>query len=285
MDNVVKEMEESVSKYEEQLQIMIDEMEDIRQINCNKNPWSAAPSKALENNPKSIHFTLEQRGQRILVEYNNRVSHDLELRGMDSTSGSLKERQEQLRLHMILEWVYKQIKSSVDVSKEMQAKALFLILNTVLCILHAENRMGINILTMLLVEGLSEYVQRSSLGERSAVLEFVQKLEEIINTKILGDEVHDAQWVCPVSDNKMEIGQINMTNVRTRKIMKRLDLLLPLCVPNKQCHEKWKTCICEDYHDMLELLLSHRNLMPEEIKMFQMKADGFFGQWVALWGD
>ncbi|KAL7568337.1 hypothetical protein ACA910_018469 [Epithemia clementina (nom. ined.)] len=138
---------------------------------------------------------------------------------------------------------------------------------------------------MLLIEGLSEYVKRSPVGEKAASDEFLQQLEEIINKQILGKEVHDAQWICPVSDDKREIGQITMSNVMTRKIMKKIDLVLPLCVPNEVSRAMWRSCICDDYHNMLELLLSYNNLTPEQIKLFQLKADGFFAQWVELWGD
>ncbi|KAL7580544.1 hypothetical protein ACA910_003671 [Epithemia clementina (nom. ined.)] len=170
-------MEDSVSKYEEELETMIEELEEIgssSKINCNENP-RVAPTNASKNNPKSIHFTLERRSRRILRDYSNIVNHDLGLRGMDISEGTLKERQERLQAHLILEWAYERTKSSVDVSKEQQAKALFLIPNTVPCILHAENRMGIKIVTMLLIEGLSEYVKGSLLGERAALEEFLGK--------------------------------------------------------------------------------------------------------------
>ncbi|KAL7565919.1 hypothetical protein ACA910_021502 [Epithemia clementina (nom. ined.)] len=134
-------------------------------------------------------------------------------------------------------------------------------------------------------EGLTEYAKRSTLGDRAAAVEFLCKLEDIVNKQILGDKIHDFQWICPVSDNKMEVGQITMPNVRTQKIVKNIDLLLMLGVPNKQRRAKWRSCICIDYHGMLELLLSHSNLTPEQIKTFQLKADAFFEKWVELWGD
>ncbi|KAL7578965.1 hypothetical protein ACA910_006930 [Epithemia clementina (nom. ined.)] len=125
---------------------------------------------------------------------------------MDSSSGTLREWQERLQSHLILEWAYERTKLPVDVSKKRQAKALFLILNTVPCILHAENRMGIKIVTMLLIEGLSKFTRHSPLGEKAAAEEFLRQVEDIVNSQILGDKAHKAQWNCPVLDDKREIG-------------------------------------------------------------------------------
>ncbi|KAL7580195.1 hypothetical protein ACA910_012944 [Epithemia clementina (nom. ined.)] len=138
---------------------------------------------------------------------------------------------------------------------------------------------------MPLTEGLSECVKRLTLGDKAAMVDLLYKVEEIIIKQILGDEIHDAQWICLVSDNKMQVGPITVSNVRTRKIMRNIDLLLMLCVPNEQRCKKWRTCICDDYHVMLELMLSHTNLTPEQIRTFQFKADAFFVKWVELWGD
>ncbi|KAL7559469.1 hypothetical protein ACA910_017483 [Epithemia clementina (nom. ined.)] len=270
-------MEASVVKYEEDLEVMIEELQEIRslsKINCEENP-RVAQSTGSKNNTSSIHFSLERRTCRILVEYNNRINRNLELRGMDSTTGSLKERQECLQGHMILEWAYERTKSSIDISKERQAKALFLLLNTVPCILHAENRMGIKMLTMLLIEGLSNYVRCLHLGDKAAAEKFLQKLEEIVNAQIFGDERQEAQWICPVFKEKNEIGQITMSNIRTRKIMKNVDLLLELCVSDATRMDKWRQCNCIDYHDMLQLLTSHTNLTTKEINKFQLHADFF----------
>ncbi|KAL7564948.1 hypothetical protein ACA910_010342 [Epithemia clementina (nom. ined.)] len=228
---VIKEMDESIAKYEEELQIMIDQMEDIcknTKILSNENP--RVPTQASFNNHNSIHFCLQNRGQRILTEYSNKIAHDLELCGMDSVTRSLKDRQEQLKKHLILEWAYVCTKSSVDVSKERQAKALFLILNTVPCILHAENCMGIKIVTMLLIEGLSEAIKSSTLGEKAAAIEFIAKIENIVNNDILGDEQNDVQWICPLSDDKKEITQITMSNIRTCKFMDSFQKRIDICV-------------------------------------------------------
>ncbi|KAL7568237.1 hypothetical protein ACA910_004234 [Epithemia clementina (nom. ined.)] len=85
---------------------------------------------------------------------------------------------------------------------------------------------------MLLIEGLSEYTKHSALGAKAALEEFLSTLEEIVNHEIFGDKINEAQWICPTSYNKLEIGQITMSNVRTRKMMKKIDLLLDLCIPN-----------------------------------------------------
>ncbi|KAL7558146.1 hypothetical protein ACA910_019300 [Epithemia clementina (nom. ined.)] len=69
------------------------------------------------------------------------------------------------------------------------------------CILHAENRMGIKIISMLLIEVLLKALKEAVCGEMIAAEEFIGNIEEIENKKIFGDEFHEAQWQMQVSDN------------------------------------------------------------------------------------
>ncbi|KAL7565461.1 hypothetical protein ACA910_020843 [Epithemia clementina (nom. ined.)] len=137
---------------------------------------------------------------------------------------------------------------------------------------------------MLLVEGLSNALKLATNGERTASGEFIDKIEQLVNTQVFGDEMHEAQWQMPLMDDKKQIGTISMSNVRTQKIIGFMESLVNVCITNQERKDLWLECICNDYRDMLSLLTLHRNLSPSEINSFQTKADGVFDKWVCLHG-
>jgi hypothetical protein len=67
-------------------------------------------------------------------------------------------------------------------------------MQTVPCILHCENQVGIKIIAMNLMEGYSNTEVGLTLNEISATKkkqrceEYIRRIQQIINTKILGDE-------------------------------------------------------------------------------------------------
>lgn len=97
-----------------------------------------------------------------------------------------------------------------------------------------ENRNGIKLLTMVLIEGLSNAKKKSLYPDVNAagtrVVRFVSDIERIINTSILGSEDDPCQWMCPFDPKKKEICPITMDNVRTRRIVDSLDTLVDFCV-------------------------------------------------------
>ncbi|KAL7578543.1 hypothetical protein ACA910_011602 [Epithemia clementina (nom. ined.)] len=212
-------MESDLVKLEDIFQGMLDELLEVRQhseINCEENP-RVRSSRAAKNDICSIHFDLKGKRDNVLADYTSKITNDLDLPGMDSSTGSLKKRQKQLCQRLIQEWAYVRLKSDVEMGKERAAKAMFLLINTIPCILHAENGMGIKILTVRLVEGLSVAIYNARGSERKAAQDFLGKIESVVNTEVFSDETNEAQWCCPLSDNKKEIGTITMSN--DKKIM------------------------------------------------------------------
>ncbi|KAL7567238.1 hypothetical protein ACA910_016708 [Epithemia clementina (nom. ined.)] len=207
-DKLVKSIETDLVKLEEFFLGMLDELMEVRQhseINCEENP-RVRLSRASKNDITSIHFDLKGKSDHVLADYTSKITNDLDIRGMDSSSGLLKKRQKRLRQRLIQEWAYVRLKSDVKIRKENAVKAMFLLINTVPCILHAENRMGIKILTVLLVEGLSVAIKNSTGSEKKAAQDFLAKVELVVNTEVFGDEKNEAQGCCPLSENKKEIG-------------------------------------------------------------------------------
>ncbi|KAL7580463.1 hypothetical protein ACA910_004478 [Epithemia clementina (nom. ined.)] len=90
--------------------------------------------------------------------------------------------------------------------------------------------MGIQIFTMLLIEGLSNALRFAERGEKAAAEEFIELIESIVNTEIFGDAEHEAQWQMPLSDGRKTIGKVYMSNVRTQKVIAYIEALIKFCV-------------------------------------------------------
>ncbi|KAL7555955.1 hypothetical protein ACA910_015253 [Epithemia clementina (nom. ined.)] len=95
----VKSMEDDLQGLEDVFQGMLDKLIAIREqshLNCNENPRIRV-NKASKNDVNSIHFSIKNRTEQVIAEYNAIIAHDLEIRGMDSVTGSLKKRQGRLK--------------------------------------------------------------------------------------------------------------------------------------------------------------------------------------------
>jgi hypothetical protein len=92
---------------------------------------------------------------------------------------------------------------------EMKEGAYFLLMHTRPCVFHMENGNGIKLLTMVLIEGLSNAKKKSIYpdvnAEGTRVAQFVSDVERIINTSILGSEDDPCQWMCPFDTKKKEM--------------------------------------------------------------------------------
>ncbi len=80
------------------------------------------------------------------------------------------------------------------------------LLHKVPCILHCENRVGIKLLTMLLIMGFSNAQTGNIFGNTASIEKQISKYAEtimhIFNNNILGDEDGPAQWTIPMDEKK-----------------------------------------------------------------------------------
>jgi hypothetical protein len=174
-----------------------------------------APPASSTSDAASIHFIPESTAQR--QAFSCLITDELMLRGLDIT-GTLETWRKMLLEAMKGESVI--IRLSKEIAHgEVKEGAYFLLMQTLPCVLHMENRNGIKILTMVLIEGLSNakkkllYMDTSAEGTR--VSRFISDIESLINTTIIGTEDDPCQWMCPFDSQKKEIGPITMDNVRT----------------------------------------------------------------------
>ena len=148
-------------------------------------------------NPLSIHYLPQTTTEKLT--YSGYLNSELELRKLPN-NGNMTSRQERLRSHLILEEKIQNLKSDLDHCTPKDG-ALFLIYNAIPCILHMENRVGIKILTMLLVEGLSNVKEKTIFEniqhEGPRIHTFLNRIAIVTNREILGNDENPSQWKVP----------------------------------------------------------------------------------------
>jgi hypothetical protein len=131
-------------------------------------------------------------------------TNELILRGL-SIDGALEMRRERLRHALIGEATIERLSKKIA-HGEVKEGAYFLLMSTLPCVLHMENRNGIKILSTLLVEGLlnakKQLMYTNVNAEGSRVTQFITHVEKVINQSILGTPNDPCQWMCPFDFQK-----------------------------------------------------------------------------------
>jgi hypothetical protein len=230
----------------------------------------------------SIHFIPTNTFEK--QSFSRLLSNELMLRGLD-ISGTLESRREKLRESLQGEATIARLAKEIA-HGEVKEGAYFLLMHTLPCVLHMENRNGIKLLTMVFIEGLSNAKKKLLYSDVSAegtrVSRFVADVEGIVNESILGSEDDPCQWMCPFDSKKKEIGPITMDNVRTRRVVDSLDTLVDFCVTDQARALLWTTAL-NNYRTAMVLLRKREDFTNTEIAVYQSHADKFFQAWVRLW--
>jgi hypothetical protein len=240
------------------------------------------PLQSSTRNATSIHFVPTNALEK--QSFSRLLSDELMLRGL-RMSGSMDSRRETLREALLGEATVARLAKEIA-HGEVKEGAYFLLMHTLPCVLHMENRNGIKLLTMVIIKGLSNakkqllYCRVNAEGTR--VSRFVSDIERIINTSILGSEDDPCQWICPFDPKKKEVAPIIMDNVRTRRVVDAMDALVEFCVVDKERASLWVTAL-NNYRIAMVLLRKKDNFTNMEIASYQNHADVFFQAWVELW--
>ena len=240
-----------------------------------------APSEASFKDNMSIHFLPDTATER--QAFSCLFTNELMLRGHD-INGNLETRRERLQLALKDEATISRLSKEIA-HGEVKEGAYFLLMHTLPCILHMENRNGIKILSMLLVEGISNAKKKLSYtdinAEGTRVSAFISDVEDLINKSMLGTNADPCQWMCPFDFKKKELGPITMDNVRTRRIMDSLDIMVDVCVVDEGRKASWMRAL-DQYRIAMVLLRKKDDFTNEEIASFQGHADKFFQVWLQL---
>ena len=109
------------------------------------------PSEDSTVDAASIHFNPTSTDERQL--FNELLTRELLLRGLD-IGGNLETRRANLREALQGEATIARLAKEIA-HGEVKEGAYFLLMHTLPCVLHMENRNGLKLLTMVLIEGLS----------------------------------------------------------------------------------------------------------------------------------
>jgi len=101
------------------------------------------------------------------------------------------------------------------------------------CILHLENRVGEKIITMILQKGFDLWSEPKK--------KYLEHIEKIIQTKVLGTEVSPAHWSLPFegkNDAELKIstisGRISGRNETVRTMISAADVIIEGAIPQNE---------------------------------------------------
>ena len=152
---------------------------------------------------------------------------------------------------------------------------MILIEQAIPCVLHMENRVGENILQLLLIDGANK---RDS--DKEALTKMIDDVNEIVNTQILGTRRRRSNWKVNLTKEGTVADQ-PMTNNHTRKIVDKFELLLPICVSNSERRQKWVESV-ELWREIVETVRQKEDFSDDQIDLFQHLCDMFFQKWIDL---
>ena len=234
-------------------------------------------------NLASIHYQPATGAKRLA--YSRLINAELRLRDL-SEIGNLLERRERLRSALVDEIRLKRLTETLHHCTPREG-ALFLLHRCIPCILHLENRVGLKFLYMLLVEGLSNCQKGLLLGhivhEGPRTKTFLHQVADIVNQKLIGTDENPGQWKCPYSETSREIGIVKLNNVKTRKCIRSLDLLIEVCIPDHDRAALWIRAVTS-YSSAIEVARKREDYLDDDIMEFQRLIDSFFEDWVGLHG-
>jgi hypothetical protein len=266
-------------------------------LNMNENPLTVTDQE--KNNVSSIHFDISgPASQEYTAEaelersrrhtYARYIGNDLAIRGLDFSTGSLLERQKRLRKVLITEWQYIYVLDQIR-HGELSANtaAHFHLINTIPCILHAENRMGLKLMTTLFRTGLSNVIAKKLHGDEASeekrINQWLDNIETIINQQIIGTLTEPMQWRVPYNKEDKAVCVVTFENHRVRKVLENFNLLIDACVVVEDDIRNWKKATIH-YNKAITWLRSHEDLSDSDIFTFQKEADLFFQLWVRMTG-
>lgn len=199
-----------------------------------EDPYNNQSNRNSISDPHSIHYnppvmTVEDRGSYSLL-----INRELRLRGVTFFGGmGLAQRREKLRRFLGNEYRLRTMLDEVGKS-ERPKTALFLLLQAVPCILHLENRVSLKTIEVLLNEGIKNArdgpLYPNVTGKEKKVAAYLDDVERLMNTTVLGRDWNPAQWKCPYDTSSKTLAPIRMENWKARIVLSKLEVLVEASV-------------------------------------------------------
>jgi len=284
-DEVLDGMQEEAKQLCETLDDQVSSIMDRTKFTY-EDPASIAGNENSKRDPHSIWFEPETPIER--RDYSKFINDELLIRRMTLT-GNLTTRREGLRDQMQSEWRLHTLNAEVKACGR-PATALFILMETIPCILHMENRVGLKLLTMLLLEGITR--SRDGLlfteigSEKGRVKAYIKCTEDIMNTQILGGQHNPSTWLCPYDEREGKLGPVSLENTKTRQVVNNLALLVEVSVGPADCDPtgrklKWHNCV-QEYREAMVICRKKEDLSDLDISNFQEHIDLWIQDWITL---
>ena len=290
-DSHLSELEGSVKVLEKEMPGISEKLKDIwkeSKMVIEEDPRHV-PLEKQKSELLSIHFDLSVATRAKRTEYAKLLTNDLLARDLE-IRGTLEERQERLKASHVKEWTYHQATRVVRQFRDSKkATALVQMMDTVPCLLHMENRMGLKLLAMILKDGL-ENTKNEKLEwltaecESTRCLDFIASINKAVNRHLIGTEYLPGQWRVPFDTETNQLITICMDNVRIWKVIGGLERIIDLCEVDEERLSLWKESVGH-YRKSMQLVNKKTNLSDQEINDYQREADAFFWRWVELHGE
>jgi len=139
------------------------------------------------------------------------------------------------------------IMQAISRGDEGKEAALMLISQAIPCIMHLENSVGEKIITVLLARAAEKYQSRSN--ARTLDSRFLESIQGIVNSRILGSETRPKQWKVPLSEKGDSITKVSLSNNKTRLFIDHISELIEFVFDSDEDAEMKNilTKMMEDY--------------------------------------
>jgi hypothetical protein len=205
------------------------------------------------------------------------LNHDLSILQL-SLMGSTEDRRTRLKA------VLRSYKEAQNMAATLEAGnytgAYITLRQGVPCILHLENRVGEKKIKMVLLEGYD------ALPTDTLKTQFLKDFENLVNSRVLGTPIRQANWRISVGkdkDNRQCIKDQTLPNTHVRKFLSKFEFIATLCIADEPRRAEWNATI-HLWNDVIGFARKRENFDDDAIEEFQTRADDWWAAWMSLVG-
>jgi hypothetical protein len=207
--------------------------------------------------------------------FSNLVMSELQLPKLP-VYGGLEIRRERLKSLLKVGQKLDIIIQAISRGREGKEAALMLISQAIPCIMHLKNCVGEKIIILLLARAAEKRI-----GRTLSVV-FLQSIQNVVNTRILGTETWPKQWKVPLNEKGDSITKVSFSNKKTCLFIDNIDVLIDFIFSSPEdidMRNIW-WMMMQDYRGAMAILWKWSEYSVNDLKEFQLKIDAFFAAYV-----
>jgi hypothetical protein len=194
-------------------------------------------------NASSIHYDWSEQNNDTIVEYYKRVSHDLEVRGLAvDEDEELTPMQARLARAMIEERKFRELAEQIEYGKgNGKIVALYDVMQNPPCILHLHMRISLKMITTIFNMGLKNVLEGkmnarlfdagvTTTSVKSQFEAFMKKVEVIMNTTVLSNEMFPTNWYLPHDPKTRTLLPLSMGDKKCRRVFDNIQPIIDCCL-------------------------------------------------------